>query len=123
MCDNSEELFLLKCIFLCCYYMYSSPGYTCNNNMSIKLDNFGKKNNKCSPRHCRPLLLKNLGRGSSFNVNYQNCCKKNMSKPMGQSRQDLVAMFIEWSFFVVEWVVLRAFSSMLMDLLNLFNCC
>ena len=59
--------------------LYSSPGYTCNNNMSIKLDNFGKKNNKCSPRHCRPLLLKNLGRGSSFNVNYQNCCKKNMS--------------------------------------------
>jgi hypothetical protein len=39
---------------------------------------------------------------------------------MGQSRQDLVAMFIEWSFFVVEWIVLRAFSSMLMDLLNLF---
>jgi hypothetical protein len=32
----------------------------------------------------------------------------------------LVAMFIEWSFFVVEWIVLRAFSSMLMDLLNLF---
>ena len=33
--------------------LYSSPGY---NNMSIKLDNFGKKINKCRSRHCRPLL-------------------------------------------------------------------
>ena len=37
--------------------------------MSIKLDNFGKKNNNCSPRHCRPLFKKN-------NASYQNCGKK-----------------------------------------------
>ena len=36
----------------------------------------GIKINKCSPRHCRPLLQKNLSRGSPFNVSYQNCCKK-----------------------------------------------
>jgi hypothetical protein len=36
---------------------------------------YSSKNNKCSPRHCRPLLQKNLGRGSPFNVSYQNCCK------------------------------------------------
>ena len=42
--------------------LYSSPGY----NMSIKLDN------KCSLHHCRPLLQKKLGRGSPFNVSYQN---------------------------------------------------
>jgi hypothetical protein len=35
-----------------------------------------KKINKCSLCHCRPLLQKNLGRGSPFNVSYQNCCKK-----------------------------------------------
>ena len=34
------------------------------------------KINKCSPRHCRPLLQKNLGRVSPFNASYQNCCKK-----------------------------------------------
>jgi hypothetical protein len=32
--------------------------------------------NKCSLHHCRPLLQKNVGRGSPFNVSYQNCCKK-----------------------------------------------
>ena len=48
--------------------LYSSPGY----NMSIKLDN------KCSLHHCRPLLQKKLGRGSPFNVSYQNCCKENI---------------------------------------------
>jgi hypothetical protein len=31
-----------------------------------------KKINKCSLRHCRPLLQNNLGRGSPFNVSYQN---------------------------------------------------
>jgi hypothetical protein len=43
---------------------------------SIKLDNFGIFFNKCSLRHCRPLLQKNVGRGSPFNVSYHNCCKK-----------------------------------------------
>jgi hypothetical protein len=50
MCDNCEELFLLKCIFLLTHW--------------------------CSLRHCRPLLQQNLGRGSPFTVSYQNCCKK-----------------------------------------------
>jgi hypothetical protein len=35
-----------------------------------------KKINKCSLCHCRPLLQKNVGRGSPFNASYQNCCKK-----------------------------------------------
>jgi hypothetical protein len=34
-----------------------------------------KKINKCSLRHCRLFLQKKLGRGSPFNVSYQNCCK------------------------------------------------
>ena len=35
-----------------------------------------KKINKCSLRHCRLFLQKKLGRGSPFNVSYQNFCKK-----------------------------------------------
>ena len=55
--------------------LYSSPGN--NNNISQQnLITSVKKFNKCSLCHCRPLLQTNLGRGSPFNVSYQNCCKK-----------------------------------------------
>jgi hypothetical protein len=44
--------------------------------MSITLDNFDKKITNVALIIADPLLQKNLGRGSPFNVSYQNCCKK-----------------------------------------------
>jgi hypothetical protein len=34
-------------------------------------------------RHCRPLLQKNLGRGSPLNVSYKNCCQKTYVNDLG----------------------------------------
>jgi hypothetical protein len=52
--------------------------------------------NKYSPRHCRPLLQKNLGKGSPFNVSYQNYLKKN---PYVNDSQNLA---FATSHFVIE---------------------
>jgi hypothetical protein len=46
--------------------------------------------------YCRPLLQKNLGRGSPFNVSYQNCCKKNIYVNDSQN------LAIPTSHFVIE---------------------
>jgi hypothetical protein len=57
-----------------------------------------KNINKCSLRHRRPLLQKNLGRGSPFNVSYQNWSSP--QKPLGQLQSNFCGMIqncVRWS--------------------------
>jgi hypothetical protein len=62
------------------------------------------KNNKCSPHHCRPLLQKFLGKGSPFNVSYQNCCRKNIYVNDSQNLAFATSHFVIELFPLIIWV-------------------
>jgi hypothetical protein len=121
MSDNCVKSYSSwNAFFLLTFTAFGLPG-ACIAHLGIITTSVNKtwwlrsKNNKCSPRYCRPPLQKILGRGSPFNVSYQHCCKKNIcsacqdlqkSCPQLKMSDNCVKSYSSWNAFFVDSLLL-----------------